>query len=77
VHRARAIRQRGRMIRRASSFGGLRSPEFAEAESGAAAVLFEEFDARQLKRPSEHRKGRVTRYRPLTLKYHSAHERLV
>jgi hypothetical protein len=56
-----------RSFSQAFSFSGLRSLGFSEAESGAAAVLFDEFDSSQLKRPSEHRKGRVTWFRPLPL----------
>jgi hypothetical protein len=36
---------------------------------GAAAVLFDKFDAGQLKRLSEHRKGRLPRFRCFALKY--------
>jgi hypothetical protein len=47
---------------------GLRPRAFAEAYSGATAVYFYKFYAGQLKRPSKHRKGRMTRFRCFTLK---------
>jgi len=42
------------------SLGGLRPLAFAETNPRAAAVLVDEIDAGHLKRPSEHRKSRLT-----------------
>ncbi len=49
-------------------FGFFRPLAFAESHARATAVLVNEFDARQLKRASKHRQGRLTRFRCIALK---------